>query len=706
MNTLRSFTETVVTTPTDTFPISFEYDEKYDAVHVFLNDVAVGDLGYIVSQVNAVTLKVEPAIPEGIVRIERETNIDKMKYIFDAGALFIDQNVDADFRQIVHSQQEVRDGFIKLRGDVLPLVHGLQEALQQAQEASEAAQEAAESAQDAAKSVQGTIQSYDSVADLIAITDMVDGDVVNVKSYYKGLNKGGGIFVYDSTKAAINNGGTIINGWVRELTGIVNVFMFGAKGFTDTEPNINDTVPIQRAIDVMRDVYIPEGKFKCNLVFNNSFTLRGAGKGTFIYPFDPNKPVMTNINRNSLGWNNDTILDLEIRSQGFESHNFTGTGFQFGLFPAQEGYSSVGRIVMRNVRIQGFEKGIHKVNGNIGNKYYDCSFEYNKYHIYGKGNQLSLGNPNAELMHCGCDYFYGCNFSESTTAAVAYYDTSGGSGQWVFDSCAFQFNRGFAWFFEFNLPNGSELFAPITSINTWFESNAQDVVTIDRLDGTTTTMQSKVRSVIGSNAVFIVGTDEFHTRVGIGVVEPQHTLHVHDKDTPVIQLTSNCSGNTTSNKGALIYYNTQDLYIENKQTGIVYLLNQKGRVELNSVGDFTSNKGKLGYGAGAGSYTTQVGSKSTKVVHNYPSGVITLHNQSLAPNESATFILENSYITRSDGILINVARSNSGLNYLYSVVAHSIDIGQCYITIKNTHTAALAEAVELNFNIIAGSTAH
>lgn len=162
MNILRSFTETVVTTPTNTFPISFEYDEKYDAVHVFLNDVAVEDLGYTVSQVNAVTLKVEPAIPEGTVRIERETDIDKMKYIFDAGALFIDQNVDADFKQIVHAQQEVRDGFIKLRGDVLPLVHGLQEALQQAQEASEAAQEAADAAEEAAQVSRSAANVFDS----------------------------------------------------------------------------------------------------------------------------------------------------------------------------------------------------------------------------------------------------------------------------------------------------------------------------------------------------------------------------------------------------------------------------------------------------------------------------------------------------------------------------------------------------------------
>ncbi|QOV07848.1 tailspike protein [Acinetobacter virus fBenAci003] len=205
MNILRSFTETVVTTPTDTFPISFEYDEKYDAVHVFLNDVAVEDLGYTVSQVNAVTLKVEPAIPEGMVRIERETDIDKMKYIFDAGALFIDQNVDADFRQIVHSQQEVRDGFIRLRGDVLPLVNGLQEALKQAQEASQAAQEAATAAEEAAQ----VTRSASQVNDASGETQQQVNDKVTNKTYF-----------------------------------IVTPEMFGAKGFPH-----DDTAALQAALN-------------------------------------------------------------------------------------------------------------------------------------------------------------------------------------------------------------------------------------------------------------------------------------------------------------------------------------------------------------------------------------------------------------------------------------------------------------------------
>ncbi|CAL1776920.1 tail spike protein [Acinetobacter phage vB_AbaP_ABW311] len=208
MNILRSFTETVVTTPTDIFPISFEYDEKYDAVHVFLNDVAVEDLGYTVSQVNAVTLKIEPAIPEGTVRIERETDIDKMKYIFDAGALFIDQNVDADFRQIVHSQQEVRDGFIKLRGDVLPLVHGLQEALKQAQEASDAAKEAAKAAEEAAALVSGAVTSVKTIADLKALPTW-DGRVVVMQGHTE-LGKKSTIFRYDATNTDPHNNYSVV----------------------------------------------------------------------------------------------------------------------------------------------------------------------------------------------------------------------------------------------------------------------------------------------------------------------------------------------------------------------------------------------------------------------------------------------------------------------------------------------------------------
>ncbi|UUG68476.1 tail fiber protein [Acinetobacter phage TCUAN2] len=235
MNILRSFTETVVTTPTDLFPISFEYDEKYDAVHVFLNDVAVEDLGYTVSQVNAVTLKVEPAIPDGTVRIERETDIDKMKYIFDAGALFIDQNVDADFRQIVHSQQEVRDGFIKLRGEVLPLVNGLQEALKQAQEASQSAQEAAEAAEAAAQFVQ-------SVSDY-TVLPFVAGKVYGVN---RRVQLDNGYIVKSTIANNVSNPNNAMTGWVFDSELLLE--SFGATESADA------TLSIQKAFAYIRSI--------------------------------------------------------------------------------------------------------------------------------------------------------------------------------------------------------------------------------------------------------------------------------------------------------------------------------------------------------------------------------------------------------------------------------------------------------------------
>uniref|UniRef100_A0AAU8KW60 Tail fiber protein n=1 Tax=Acinetobacter phage vB_Ab_1137_KEN_06 TaxID=3143021 RepID=A0AAU8KW60_9VIRU len=280
MNTLRSFTETVVTTPTDTFPISFEYDEKYDAVHVFLNDVAVKDLGYTVSQVNAVTLKIEPAIPEGTVRIERETDIDKMKYIFDAGALFIDQNVDADFKQIVHSQQEVRDGFIKLRGDVLPLVHGLQEALQQAQEASEAAQEAAQITRSASQVIdEGGLTQQElnngvgSIAELLSIPNPKHLQVIRVLSRNAGTFKGGGTFIFHagSTK---DDGGmffkTPTGSWHRIILEVWhNVQWWGAvgDGVTDDTQAIKRAVEAHGAVDVWDGGSNPVDNSFCTIYF-------------------------------------------------------------------------------------------------------------------------------------------------------------------------------------------------------------------------------------------------------------------------------------------------------------------------------------------------------------------------------------------------------------------------------------------------------
>jgi hypothetical protein len=75
----------------------------------------------------------------------------------------------------------------------------------------------------------------------------------------------GGTFVYDDTKSAENNGGTVFDGWVRQYSGAVNVKWFGAVGDGVTD----DTLAIQKSS--LYSVYIPNGTYKLTdkITFSN-----------------------------------------------------------------------------------------------------------------------------------------------------------------------------------------------------------------------------------------------------------------------------------------------------------------------------------------------------------------------------------------------------------------------------------------------------
>ena len=238
INNKRSYTEYTVAQPTTDFAIGFDdFDEGgKDNILVTLNGVLVESLGYAAIRKNESTVSITPAITEGTVRLTRETDIDEPFHKFTAGALFSAKSMDENFQQVRHSQQEVRDGFVFLE-------HNTNGIIQEARAATGRANDAADVVADL---VVGKVRAQDvstdyannqeeinkafserSVSSIAAMQALpkFDGNMV----FVKGLQ--GGTFVYDSSKSTINDGGLILNGWVRQLDrNTATPEMFGAKG--------------------------------------------------------------------------------------------------------------------------------------------------------------------------------------------------------------------------------------------------------------------------------------------------------------------------------------------------------------------------------------------------------------------------------------------------------------------------------------------
>ena len=86
MNELKSYTEYAVSTPTADFVIGFDFNYGEDAVNVTVDDVPASVAGYTVVYLNETTIRLSPSVPSGVVRLQRETDIDTTDNQFTAGA--------------------------------------------------------------------------------------------------------------------------------------------------------------------------------------------------------------------------------------------------------------------------------------------------------------------------------------------------------------------------------------------------------------------------------------------------------------------------------------------------------------------------------------------------------------------------------------------------------------------------------------------
>lgn len=109
----------------------------------------------------------------------------------------------------------------------------------------------------------------------------------------------------------------------------------------------------------------------------------------------------------------------------------------------------------------------------------------------------------------------------------------------------------------------------------------------------------------------------------------------------------------------------------------------------------------IGYGTGAGIAVTQLTSKFTAVSVNKPTGQITTASDALASGSFVQFLVNNSLVTASDTVHVNVVGGTGNVN-AYRV--HSFPIaGGFYISIKNETAGSLSDAIVIKFNVIKGA---
>lgn len=223
MNELKSYTEYAVSTPTADFVIGFDFNYGEDAVNVTVDDVPATEAGYTVVYLNETTIQLSPSVPSGVVRLQRETDIDQTDHAYRAGAKFIAQTMDENFEQLRHSQQEVRDGFVKLANDTYEIIDTLNAVGQSAQDAANAAEVAAQLANDAAAQVNDKV----SQAELDLVLDPIN---ISIDLAKRGIaNRYDPSLVYNSGERIVLTNGDIVKSTINGNINDPNVDMTGWK---------------------------------------------------------------------------------------------------------------------------------------------------------------------------------------------------------------------------------------------------------------------------------------------------------------------------------------------------------------------------------------------------------------------------------------------------------------------------------------------
>jgi hypothetical protein len=194
-----------------------------------------------------------------------------------------------------------------------------------------------------------TIDDFPSVANT--------GDVVIVRD----MNRGG-TFVYDATKSAENNGGTVFAGWVRQYSGAVNVKWFGAVGDGVTDDTVAIQMAINYAISLGTSCYIPAGEYIVSSTLDiratSGFTLYGDNVGDYRVGYSNGTTLKLpeiGISLDNLGAGTDRTNNVTLRNLYLLRSDLSRTGIGVDV-PANSSFH--GNFKFDNILVSFFDTGL------------------------------------------------------------------------------------------------------------------------------------------------------------------------------------------------------------------------------------------------------------------------------------------------------------------------------------------------------------
>ena len=136
-----------------------------------------------------------------------------------------------------------------------------------------------------------------------AIVETIDElSLVDINKYTTAIVKDldrGGTFVYDSTKVAENNQGTIFNGWVRQYDGAVNAKWFGIKYGSNQYAEANKDILVSMdsslsiLFDMEEDLYIEPLSFNDNSIMFKGIEINSINNSTLYIQNTTNSTLFT-----------------------------------------------------------------------------------------------------------------------------------------------------------------------------------------------------------------------------------------------------------------------------------------------------------------------------------------------------------------------------------------------------------------------------